>query len=87
MLTSSGFSLPLTEAFQRAGAGFLKLLVHLKNLPANAEDIRDLGLIPGWGQSPGGGQGNPLRYPCLENPTDEGPNGLQPRGSHRVGYA
>ena len=87
MLTSSGFSLPFTEAFQRAGAGFVKLLVYLKNLPANAEDIRDLGLIPGWGQSPGGGQGNPLRYPCLENPTDEGPNRLQPRGSHRVGYA
>ena len=65
----------------------MKLLVHLKNLPANAEDIRDLGLIPGWGRSPGGGQGNRLQYSCLENPMDGGPNGLQPRGSHRVGYA
>ena len=28
----------------------------------------DLGLIPGLGRSPGGGHGNPLQYPCLENP-------------------
>ena len=32
----------------------------------------DLGLIPGLGRSPGGGQGNPLQYSCLENPTDRG---------------
>ena len=43
MLTGSGLSLPLTEAFQRARAGFAKLLVQVvKNLPANAGDIRDL---------------------------------------------
>ena len=30
----------------------------------------DLGLIPGLGRSPGGGHGNPLQYPCLENPMD-----------------
>ena len=28
----------------------------------------DLGVIPGWGRSPGGGHGNPLQYYCLENP-------------------
>ena len=28
----------------------------------------DLGSIPGWGRSPGGGRGNPLQYSCLENP-------------------
>ena len=39
-----------------------------KNPPANAGDIRDLGLIPGLGRSPGGGHGNPLHYSCLENP-------------------
>ena len=34
----------------------------------NAEDARDLGSIPGLGRSPGGGDGNPLQYSCLENP-------------------
>ena len=32
----------------------------------------DLGLIPGLGRSPGEGNGNPLQYPCLENPMDRG---------------
>ena len=40
------------------------------NLPANARDTRDEGLIPGSGRSPGGGHGNPLQYSCLENPMD-----------------
>ena len=40
--------------------------------PANAEVIRDLGLIPGSGRSPGGGHGNPLQYSCLENSMDRG---------------
>ena len=44
----------------------------VKNLPANAGDGRDAGLIPGSGRSPGGGHGNPLGYACLENPTDRG---------------
>ena len=39
----------------------------VKNLPANAGDIRDTGLILGSGRSPGGGHGNPLQYSCLEN--------------------
>ena len=43
----------------------------VKNLPANAVDIRDVGLIPGLGRSPGGGLGNPLQYSCLENPMAE----------------
>ena len=42
----------------------------LKNLPANAGDLRDVGLIPGLEDSPGGGHGNPLPYYCLENPMD-----------------
>ena len=40
----------------------------VKNLPASAGDIRDLGLIPGSGRFPRGGHGSPLRYSCLESP-------------------
>ena len=40
----------------------------VKNSPASAGDIRDVGLIPGSGRAPGGGHGNPLQYSCLENP-------------------
>ena len=40
----------------------------VKNTPANAGDSGDAGLIPGMGRSPGGGNGNPLQYSCLENP-------------------
>ena len=41
----------------------------VKNLPTNAGDAS---LIPGWGRSPGGGNGNPLQYSCLENSMDRG---------------
>ena len=44
----------------------------VKNPPANAGDIRDVGLIPGLGRSPGGGDDNPLQHSCLENPMDRG---------------
>ena len=44
----------------------------VKNLLASAGDAKDLGLIPGLGRSPGGGNGNPLQYSCLENSTDRG---------------
>ena len=44
----------------------------VKNPPANAGDVRDSGLIPGSGRSPGEGHGNPLQYSCLENPMDGG---------------
>ena len=44
----------------------------VKNLPTNAGDIRDVGLILGSGRSPGGENGNPLQYLCLENPMDRG---------------
>ena len=42
----------------------------VKNLPANAGDIRDVGSNLGLGRSPRGGHGNPLQYSCLENPVD-----------------
>ena len=38
----------------------------VKNLPANAGDVRDTGSVPGLGRSPGGGYGNPLQYSCLD---------------------
>ena len=44
----------------------------VKNLLANARDIRNLGSISGLGRSHGGGCGNPLQYSCLENPRDRG---------------
>ena len=44
----------------------------VKNPPANAEDTGDVGSIPGSGRSPGGGNGNPFQYSCLENPMDRG---------------
>ena len=44
----------------------------VKNPPANAGDVRDTGLIPGWGRSPGEGYGNLLQDSCLENPMDRG---------------
>ena len=44
----------------------------LKNLPANEGGTGDVGSVPGSRRSPGGGHGNPLQYPCLENPMDRG---------------
>ena len=51
-----------------------QVVLVIKNLPTNAGDIRDSGLIPGpgSGRSPGVGHGNPLQYFCLENPMDRG---------------
>ena len=44
----------------------------VKNLPANAGDIRDAGSIPGLGRSPGRRNSYPLQYSCLEKPMDRG---------------
>ena len=44
----------------------------VKNLLPRTGDLRDPGLIPGWGRSPEEGNGNPLRYYCLGNPMDRG---------------
>ena len=40
----------------------------VENLPANARTTGAVGLILGWGRSPGAENGNPLQYSCLENP-------------------
>ena len=58
----------------------------VKNPPANAGDVRDVGLIPGFGRSAGGGHGNPLQYFFPENPLDEEPGGLQSIGLQRIGH-
>ena len=52
----------------------------------SARSAGDWGLIPGSGRSPGGGNGNPLQYSCLENSMDRGAWWLQSMGSHRVGH-
>ena len=44
----------------------------VQNPPANAGDVRDVGLTLDCGRSPGGGHGNPLQYSCLENPMGRG---------------
>ena len=49
-----------------------QVVLVIKNLPTNAGNPRDKGLIPKLGRSPGGGPGNPLQYFCLENPMDRG---------------
>ena len=53
---------------QRVTLNLVVLVV--KNLPDGAGDVRDTSLIPVAGRSPGGGNGNPLQYSCLENPMD-----------------
>ena len=53
----------------------------VKNLPASAGDIRDMGSIPGSGRSLGEGHGNPLQDSCLESPVDRG---AQRATVHRV---
>ena len=52
------------------GMGASRAALAVKDLPANAEDIRDASSIPGSGGSPGGGHSNPFQYSCLENPMD-----------------
>ena len=55
----------------------------VKNLSAN---VRDMSSVPGWGRSPGEGNGNSVQYSCLENPMTEELGGLQSTGSQRVGH-
>ena len=68
--------------------GFFSSQVALvvKNLPANAGDISDVGLIPALGRYPGREYDNPLRIPAWRIPRKEEPGGLQSTGSQRVGH-
>ena len=65
---SMGFS--RQEYWSGVPSPSLPVVVVVKNLSANAEDLRDMGLIPGLGISLGRGYGNPLQYSCLENLMD-----------------
>ena len=60
----------------------------VKSPPAKARDgdVRDMASIPQQGRFPGKGNGNPLLYSCLENPTEEEPGRLQSMGLRRVGH-
>ena len=49
-----------------------QVVLVVKNLPANAGHVRDMGSIPGLGRSPGGRHGNPHQYSCLGKPMDRG---------------
>ena len=52
--------------------GVSQVVLVIKNLPASAGDIKDMGSISGLGRSPGGGCGNQVQYSCLRNPMDRG---------------
>ena len=71
MISHCGFNLHFyNDSVMISGASQVALVV--KNPPVNAGDVRDAGLIPGLGRSPGVGHGNPLQYSCLENSMDGG---------------
>ena len=71
--------------YKAEGASQVALVV--KNLPANAGDMRDMGSIPGSGRSPWGRHRNLLQYSCLENlPGQRSLAGYSPWGSQRVGH-
>ena len=61
--------------------GSSQVTLVVKSRPGNAGDFRDAGLIPGLGRSPGGGNGNPVQYSCLENSMD---GGARQAAVHRV---
>ena len=55
----------------------------VKNTPASAGHIKDAGSISGLDRFPGAGNGNPLQYSCLENPTDRGTWEATVHGGHK----
>ena len=63
--------------------GTSQVVLVVKNLPVNAGDRREVGSIPGSGQSPGGRHGSPLQYSRLENPMDRGAWWATVHGGHK----
>ena len=78
------FSRALKGFRQYAPPGASQAAQVVKNLPANAGGAGDAGSIPESGRSPGGGNGNPLQYSCLENPMDRGAWWATVMGSQRL---
>ena len=72
----------LDGSYFRTSQGFPGGTV-VKNLPANARDAREVGLIPGLGRSPGGGNSNTLQYSYLENTLDRGAWWATVHGGHK----
>ena len=71
---------------------YLQVLLCCQGFPGGSDgketacNVGDLGSIPGSGRPPGEGNGNPLQYPCLENPMVRGACSLQSMGLQRVGH-
>ena len=72
LLPSTEVDLSLVNILNPTSVLILQVALVIKNLPANAGDVRDTGSIPASGRSLGRGHGNSLQYSCLENPTDRG---------------
>ena len=67
-----------------AASGASQVTLGVKNPPANAGDLRDMGSTPGAGRPPGGGRGHPLQN--LPGKSTEEPGGLQSTGSQSTGH-
>ena len=67
-LTKQNAAIPKEQKNQRPS----QVVLVVKNPPANAGDVRDVGSIPGSGRSPGGGREDPLQCSYLGNPMDRG---------------
>ena len=80
---TSIISLSLCITLQRTRESFIPGSSHGKESSCNAGNR---GSIPGWARSPGGGNGNPLQYSCLEIPWSEEPGRLWSIGLQRVGH-
>ena len=93
MATSFCLLAPFTDTLVLLDLGYISILwgfpvgTVVKNLLANAGDLRDSGSIPGSGRSLGGEHGNPLQYSCLVNPHEQRSlaDRLWSMGSQRVG--
>ena len=68
------------------GSSFFLVVLSSLVAPESACSAGDPGSIPGWGRSPGEGNGNPLQYSCLENPTDRGAWQTTVFGVTRIGH-
>ena len=69
-LTTYSHTVSFGSLYEEVWASQVALV--LKNVTANAGDIRDVGLMPGSGRLPREGNGNPLQYSCLENSMERG---------------